>query len=157
MQRLLSLATLAVMGGLGFLFLKGGGLDQIAVMPRVEQQSPAGSSQDRYQTPGPWAGVSAPQENDFPQANTPPSRPNYQQASTGQNPGAPPAGAADGSTIRIASFNIQTFGNSKAGKPYVMHTLADIVRQFDLVAIQEIRSKNEYLIPNFVQLINQSG
>ncbi len=38
-----------------------------------------------------------------------------------------------------------------------MHTLADIVRQFDLVAIQEIRSKNEYLIPNFVQLVNQSG
>ncbi len=144
MQRLLSLATLAVMGGLGFLFLKGGGLDQIAVMPRAGQQSPAGG-QGHYQTPGAWA--------DAPVA--PPQR--VQQASTGQNAGVPPTGAANGSTIRIASFNIQTFGNAKAGKPYVMHTLADIVRQFDIVAIQEIRSKNEYLIPNFVQLVNQSG
>jgi len=143
-QRLLSLATLAVMGGLGFFFLKGGGLDQIAVMPRERQQSPAVSSQDRYQTPGAWAGVPA-----APQT--------VQQASTGQNTGSPPAGAAKGATIRIASFNIQSFGNTKAGKPYVMHTLADIIKQFDIVAIQEIRSKNEYLIPNFVRLINQSG
>jgi len=132
------------MGGLGFFFLKGGGLDQIAVMPRAGQQSPSGGSQDRYQTPGPWAAAPvAPQR--------------AQQASIGQTAGSPPVGAANGATIRIASFNIQTFGNTKAGKPYVMHTLADIVRQFDIVAIQEIRSKNEYLIPNFVRLINQSG
>ena len=131
MQRLLSLATLAVMGGLGFFFLKGGGLDQIAVMPRSGQQSSAGGFQDRYQPPGPWAG-------------TPAAPQRVQQASIGQNPGPPPAGAANGATIRIASFNIQTFGNSKAGKPYVMHTLADIVRQFDIVAIQEIRRSEEH-------------
>ena len=38
-----------------------------------------------------------------------------------------------------------------------MQDLADIINQFDLVAIQEVRSKNEYLIPNFVQLVNRSG
>jgi deoxyribonuclease-1-like protein len=144
-QRLLSLATLAVMGGLGFLFLKGGGLDKIAVMPRAgQQQAPAGG-QGHYQSPGPWAGAPDAQQ------------PGVQPASTGQNAAAPPAAVGNGSTIRIASFNIQVFGNSKASKPYVMHTLADIVRQFDIVAVQEIRSKNEYLIPNFVQLVNQSG
>ena len=38
-----------------------------------------------------------------------------------------------------------------------MQELADIVNQFDVVAIQEIRSKDEYLIPKFVQLVNRSG
>jgi len=60
-------------------------------------------------------------------------------------------------SIKVASFNIQVFGDSKASKPHVMHRLADIVRQFDVVAIQEIRSKNKQLIPEFVQLINSQG
>ena len=145
MQRLLSLATLAVMGGLGFFFLKGGGLDQIAVMPRSAQQSSAGNNQGYYQTPGAWAGASDA------------SQQRVEPAIIGHRAATPPAATANGSTIRIASFNIQTFGNAKASKPYVMHTLADIVRQFDIVAIQEIRSKNEYLIPDFVKLVNQSG
>ncbi len=38
-----------------------------------------------------------------------------------------------------------------------MQELADIVNQFDVVAIQEVRSKDEFLIPNFVQLVNRSG
>ena len=67
----------------------------------------------------------------------------------------PPPRAAD--TIRIASFNIQHFGPSKKSKTYVMDYLARIVRQFDVVAVQEIRSKDEDLIPHFVDLINSSG
>ena len=57
-------------------------------------------------------------------------------------------------TVRIASFNIQSFGQKKAGKSHVMDALANVVRQFDIVAIQEIRSKDQTLIPNFVSLIN---
>ncbi len=151
MQRLLSLITLAVMGGLGFLFLKGGGLDQIAVMPRSGQQAPAGNAQGYYQPPGAWAGTPASQAS----ARAP--QQNRQQISRGNPSGGSSAGGANGSTIRIAAFNIQTFGNSKAGKPHVMATLADIVRKFDIIAVQEIRSKNQYLIPNFIQLVNQSG
>ncbi len=157
MQRLLSLATLAVMGGLGFLFLKGGGLSQIAVVPRANQQAAADGSDQRYQTPDAWSGPPAVSAGNTPPTNSYATPPNYQPASVGQTVGAPPAGAANGPTIRIASFNIQVFGNTKAGKPYVMYTLADIVRQFDIVAIQEVRSKNEYLIPNFVKLINKTG
>jgi len=63
----------------------------------------------------------------------------------------------NGATIRIASYNIQVFGNKKASKPYVMRILADVVRQFHIVALQEIRTQNQDLIRNFVKLINQTG
>jgi deoxyribonuclease-1-like protein len=52
-----------------------------------------------------------------------------------------------GETIRIASFNIQVFGVSKARKSHVMEGLVRIVRNFDIVAVQEIRSKDQSLLP----------
>ena len=42
-------------------------------------------------------------------------------------------------TIKIASFNIQIFGQSKSSKQEVMDILVQIIRDFDIVAIQEIR------------------
>lgn len=63
----------------------------------------------------------------------------------------------DPKTIRIASFNIQVFGTSKAGKMRVMEILTQIVRQFDVVAVQEIRAKDQTLIPNFIRQINANG
>lgn len=60
-------------------------------------------------------------------------------------------------TVRIASFNIQAFGTSKAGKPQVVSMLANVVRQFDVVAIQEVRSKDQTLVPKFVSQINANG
>ena len=62
-----------------------------------------------------------------------------------------------GETIRIASFNIQVFGTTKSKKPQVMDILARIVREFDIVAIQEIRAIDQDIIPNFVELINTTG
>ncbi|MDL1978325.1 MAG: endonuclease/exonuclease/phosphatase family protein [Deltaproteobacteria bacterium] len=53
----------------------------------------------------------------------------------------PPAHTTD-STVTIASFNIQVFGKTKAGKPAVMEVLADMITRFDVVAIQEIRNKS---------------
>ncbi|HUG70234.1 MAG TPA: endonuclease/exonuclease/phosphatase family protein [Pirellulaceae bacterium] len=61
------------------------------------------------------------------------------------------------STIRIASFNIQVFGTSKASKPHVMHILANVVRQFDIVAIQELRTTDESVMEGFLALINAQG
>jgi len=154
-QRLLSLATLGV-------FLQGGGLSQVAVAPRDQQQRQVGHQQSgTYQTPGPWQTPSSaptptptPTGNRFP-ANPPQSQQPYRSDSTDQN--APPPNVGNGQTIRIASFNIQVFDNTKASKPYVMQELADIVNQFDVVAIQEVHSRDEFLIPKFVQLINRSG
>ncbi len=59
--------------------------------------------------------------------------------------------------IKIASFNIQVFGQSKLKKPGVMPILADVARRFDIMAIQEVRSKSQNVLPEFVKLINASG
>ena len=61
-----------------------------------------------------------------------------------------------GGAVRIASFNIQVFGEKKLANPRVRSLLADIVRRFDVVAIQEIRSKQD-ILPQFVDAINATG
>lgn len=144
MQRLLSLAMLGVLGGVGWLVFKGGGLDQFAVGPRNSSQANSPAPTDDHQTPGSW---------DAPTTGPADAATDFQTVSSGQAASGP----SSGPSLRIAAFNIQDFGNAKAEKVYVIRTLAEIVRQFDIVAIQEISTKNEYLIPNFLKLINQSG
>ncbi|MFW6226010.1 MAG: endonuclease/exonuclease/phosphatase family protein [bacterium] len=41
--------------------------------------------------------------------------------------------------ISILSFNIQIFGRTKASKPKVMESIIDIIDDFDIIAIQEVR------------------
>lgn len=60
-------------------------------------------------------------------------------------------------SIRIASFNIQVFGVEKLRKPHVMSVLAETVRQFDVMAIQEIRAATDDVMPRFIDLINSNG
>ncbi len=59
--------------------------------------------------------------------------------------------------IRVASFNIQVFGAKKVGKPEVMEILARAVRQFDVVAIQEIRAQQQDIIPRLLEVVNAGG
>jgi hypothetical protein len=58
-------------------------------------------------------------------------------------------------TARIAAFNIQIFGRSKRQKEDVMMVLVRIVREFDLVLVQEIRDSSQTTAPNFLQRINE--
>lgn len=58
-------------------------------------------------------------------------------------------------TITIASFNIQIFGESKINNPEVMRTLAKIIRRFDVVAIQEVRSTRNNVIPTLLSYVNR--
>ena len=60
-------------------------------------------------------------------------------------------------TLRIGSFNIQIFGISKASKPEVMDILADIIRTYDIIAIQEIRDASQTALPALVDLVNADG
>jgi len=62
----------------------------------------------------------------------------------------------NGNAVRIASFNIQVFGESKMAKPRVTALLAEIVRQFDIVAVQEIRAKQN-ILPQFLDQVNATG
>jgi endonuclease/exonuclease/phosphatase family metal-dependent hydrolase len=59
--------------------------------------------------------------------------------------------------LRIGAFNIQVFGKSKAAKPEVMDVLAKIIRTYDVVAIQEIRDKDQTALPKLVNLVNSKG
>ncbi|WP_372726321.1 endonuclease/exonuclease/phosphatase family protein [Novipirellula sp.] len=73
-----------------------------------------------------------------------------------------PLGQRSTETIRLATFNIQMFGDKKSSTRVVegvdvMGTLAQIVSQFDLVAIQEVRGGNSVPVERLVALINSSG
>ena len=70
----------------------------------------------------------------------------------GQQPTAQP-----GETIKICSFNIQVFGTSKLKKPQAMDVLVKVVRRFDVVAIQEVRSTDDTVLPRFIEMINADG
>lgn len=59
--------------------------------------------------------------------------------------------------IVVGSFNIQTLGKSKMSKPRVVEVLVDIARRFDVLAIQELKDKDQTTIPQLLQLINQDG
>lgn len=71
-------------------------------------------------------------------------------------PAASPAAQA-GDTIKICSFNVQVFGTSKLKKPQAMDVLTKVVRRFDVVAIQEVRSTDDAVVPKFVEMINADG
>ncbi|TGC09441.1 exonuclease/endonuclease/phosphatase family protein [Methanolobus halotolerans] len=74
-----------------------------------------------------------------------------------QKPDLPFGENTSDDTIRIGAFNIQVFGVSKADKPEVMNILADIVRTYDVVAIQEIRDKSQTALPELIDLVNSDG
>lgn len=61
------------------------------------------------------------------------------------------------SKIKIASFNIQVFGKTKAEKQEVMAVLANIVRNFDIVAVQEIRDASQTALPALRDAVNALG
>ncbi len=61
---------------------------------------------------------------------------------------------ADAPVIRVAAFNIQVFGKTKAGKADVMEVLAQIAREFDVLVVQEIRDATETVADRFLDEIN---
>lgn len=62
-----------------------------------------------------------------------------------------------GETIRIGAFNIQVFGVKKASNPEVMNILTEIIRTYDIVAIQEIRDSSQTALPKLVETVNSEG
>jgi deoxyribonuclease-1-like protein len=75
---------------------------------------------------------------------------------TGGSLELPPAARTKG-TIRIASFNMQAYGPTKAGKPDVMEILARMIRHFDVVALQEVRSERPDVLQRLLEQINMAS
>jgi deoxyribonuclease-1 len=67
------------------------------------------------------------------------------------------SGAQAGEDVRIASFNIQIFGKAKVNKPTIRAYLAEIIRKFDIAAIQEIKDASQTVPDVFLTEINSTG
>jgi deoxyribonuclease-1-like protein len=138
-----SLFLIALIFGGGWYFTTGPGkgkLGQILTTAQQQggfgQQAPAGYYPQQYST--------APAGGTY-QTTQPPATP-------------PPTPMQGGPAIRIASFNIQVFGDEKAKYPGLMAALGGIIRNFHVVAIQEIRTQDEYFIDNFLRTyVNVQG
>jgi len=70
--------------------------------------------------------------------------------------GALPA-AKHTETIRVASFNLGSFGPEKSSNAAVMEILARIIREFDVVAVQELCSTRPEVLRNLMDLVNETG
>jgi hypothetical protein len=76
-------------------------------------------------------------------------------AGGGQTPGLGPIapvrpGVRAVPPSRSASFNIQVFGAAKEQNRPVMQTLASVIGRFEIIAIQEIRIDDDYLLRRFL-------
>lgn len=67
------------------------------------------------------------------------------------------AGAAAAEKVKIATFNIQVFGQTKIRKVAVRDYLAKVVRRFDIVAIQEIKDVSQQTPDIFLTTLNVTG
>jgi endonuclease/exonuclease/phosphatase family metal-dependent hydrolase len=70
---------------------------------------------------------------------------------------APVVVPLDSRSLLVGSFNIQVFGGKKVGNSDVTRILVDLVRKFDLVAIQELRSTEQNVLDRFLEMINSQG
>jgi endonuclease/exonuclease/phosphatase family metal-dependent hydrolase len=62
-----------------------------------------------------------------------------------------------GATIRIASFDVESFGLAKLSKPSTMKSLCDVLRRFDVTALQEVRSPRDDIMPRLIEQLNAAG
>jgi len=79
------------------------------------------------------------------------------------SPGGQPSGSPSippprgNETIRVATFNIQVFGEAKLADEEAMRSIVGILQNFDLIAIQEVRAVSQDVIPRLVEQLNAGG
>jgi len=57
-------------------------------------------------------------------------------------------------TIRVATVNLGPFDQQKLDKRQVVDRLAQVIRRFDVVAVQDIRARDHGLLVQFVEEVN---
>ncbi len=60
-------------------------------------------------------------------------------------------------SVRLATFNVCSLGLEKVSMPPISEILTSIIRQFDVVAIQEIQSSRDDLLPTIIRKLNETG
>jgi endonuclease/exonuclease/phosphatase family metal-dependent hydrolase len=147
-----SLLLVAALIGGGWFVVDGPGvvvLQQfLAQATSTQSSAPAGNMPSLPS----WGGESPANYAPAPASSIPAISANFRPAAPSPTP------LEGGPSIRIASFNIQVFGDTKASKQHIMWTLAAIVQNFHIVAIQEIRTQDDYFIDNFLRnYVNRDG
>lgn len=61
------------------------------------------------------------------------------------------------STIRVATFNLGRFEESRLANPRVREVLGQVLSRFDVVALEEIRARNQGLVVRLVEQLNAAG
>jgi hypothetical protein len=152
-----SVFLIAILAGGGWFFTKGPGKGKLPEYLATLKQSQASTTNQPAVANQPLPGyyTAAPPQPASPvQAHYT----NFGQPVAPAAPVAAPTPMQGGPAIRIASFNIQVFGDKKASQPEIMWTLAAIIQNFHVVAIQEIRTQDDYFIDNFLRTyVNANG
>ncbi len=60
-------------------------------------------------------------------------------------------------SLRIASFNLNGWGDAQRGNPAITEIIVRMVRQFDLVALQDIRARRDDVLPDLMTQLNATG
>lgn len=135
-------AAAMLSGGLFFARFDVQGLDDFAVVPRDESDARHAEDNSQRSTRRSSSDVRA----------------SASRASASRDGGPRGAAAApDGNTLRIGSYNIQAFGQQKLSQPQAMGVIVHILREFDVIAIQEVRSKTQDVLPRLMALLNDGG
>jgi endonuclease/exonuclease/phosphatase family metal-dependent hydrolase len=69
-----------------------------------------------------------------------------------QSPGGPQR-----STIRIATFNVNPLDHLKLGNRQVASRLVELIRTFDLLAVQNVQAANQGVLIELVEQVNAAG
>jgi deoxyribonuclease-1-like protein len=148
-----SVFLIAMLAGGGWFFTKGPGQGKLGPILSAIQRSQGSAQQS---APPGYLPANPPLQNAAPiQANYGAPVAPTQVAAPAQPVPQPMFG---GPTIKIASFNIQVFGDKKAQDRDAMATIAAIIHNFNVVAIQEIRTQDDYFLDNFLRTwVNQNG
>lgn len=68
-----------------------------------------------------------------------------------------PLAQSSQAAIRVASWALAGFDRNKLAKPYVMDWFARVVRSVDVIALQQITSRERDLLPRIVEHVNRTG
>ena len=60
-------------------------------------------------------------------------------------------------TIRIATINLGPFDQKKLDKPHVVDRLVQVIGRFDVMAIQDVRGRDQGILIGFLERINAEG
>lgn len=86
--------------------------------------------------------------------------PRGSEATSAPAPAAAPAARGPAPThtaIRVATFNLGRFEESRLANPRVREVLSQVLGRFDLVALEEIRARNQGLVVRLVEQLNATG